>query len=1256
MGLRTFQTFGTAAAIVVAAIGCDRGGSTTAPAGGGATTTTVKTKEPDALKDEIPADKLAAVLKAHQEGVGLMEQYRYPEATKAFRRVRELAPGWIPGSINLAIARLNDTGVEIEAAKKAGGGPAAGKFDEALRLLDEVLKRDPTNPHAHYCRGLIYEVDGRTQEAHREFQAVVDRDPNDGYSWYKLGSTLPSRENPTTQHGPAEAKELIAIYTRSLECNPYLASAYYKLAFAYAWDGKRDKQKELLAMYNRLNPRQTVTASGELLTDNYGEQGRYARVIDLRPKDAAGQAAVAAPRFDVPAGVKTTLPAGMRWSRLADFTGRNAVVGRARSRFGAPVVMFDANGDGKIDMFLPGGIAGAEGPRDALLINTGDGAFEEASAAWKVPTDRVSVGAAAGDFDADGRIDLALTGVGGVRVLRNVKNAFEDATPKGADGTLALTARWLDLDQDGDLDLYVVNYGPADAAEKAFTDAPGPGAKNGAFRNDGIPAALPGRPAEALAPLATAPEDNPAKAGLSIALTPWDDGAAAALLGAAERHTAVAALDIEGDRDIDLVLTSEGGSPAVVLNDRLGRFRGVPFTDLAPKNGAPVDGLLVGDFDKDGRPDLAALPKQGRVALWRGRVAAAKGEEKVAPAFAFEFWATDAHDWRWATLADLDLDGAWDLIGLPSGNDAAAPEWARNEGNRLATRAMTLGPEGSGAIVGMGYGDVAGDALPEVVLVRDGEGPRVARNLGNGRHWLAISFAGRWRTGNDHGPMRSNPEGIGVAVALQGPTFTVPYVHTTTSASLDQSLVPVVFGLGDSPGVPLVRLTWPDGVLQCELNMDADRLVTLNETCRKTGSCPVLFTWNGERFVCLGDFLGGGGLGYLVAPGVTGDPDRDEAMAITSEQLRPENGRYRISITEPMDEVAYIDHVRLEVVDRPPGVKVTPDERFAPGGNRPTGALLAWREEIAPARAADEKGRDVTETLRLWDRATVDGFARRKHWVGYAEEHGITLDFGDRLARFGPSDRLVLCLAGWVEYPYSQTNYAAATAGEPLRPPVLERLQEDGSWKVIESDPGYPAGLPRMTTLELTGRLGGPRCVLRLRTNMECYYDRAFVAVLDPTAEMRVTSVGVSRAVLGARGYTREVSPDGRQPLIYDYNYVDPAPLAKLRGELTRYGDVAELLTGDDDRLCLVGPGDEIQADFDASGVPPLPEGWTRSYVLRSYGYCKDADPFTVSSDTVGPLPWKGMGRYPFGPEGERPKDAGYSEYLKRYQTRRVGG
>ena len=130
-------------------------------------------------------------MKAHFEGLGLMEQYEYAKAAEAFRSVHELAPGWIPGSINLAIALLNDTGVKVEEAKKAGGGaPPPGNFDEALELLAGVLERDPDNPYAHFCRGIILEQQGNIAEAHRHFKRVTEIDPDDATAWYWLASTL----------------------------------------------------------------------------------------------------------------------------------------------------------------------------------------------------------------------------------------------------------------------------------------------------------------------------------------------------------------------------------------------------------------------------------------------------------------------------------------------------------------------------------------------------------------------------------------------------------------------------------------------------------------------------------------------------------------------------------------------------------------------------------------------------------------------------------------------------------------------------------------------------------------------------------------------------------------------------------------------------------------------------------------------------------------------------------------------------------
>ncbi len=1231
--------------------------------------------------DPVPQtlDRLGAqdqpLLKAYLDGLGAMERYEYGRAAEAFRVTVKLDPGSDAAKINLAIALLNDTGVKAEESKKGGaavaapaeGGSGSANFDEALDLLNDVLAHDPDNLHAHYCRGIILEYIGRIAEAHADFQFVTERDPSDANAWLKYGSTLPDPARPGFTASLKQAPELIEIYTRAVERNPYQVVALYKLQEAYNWLARTTKnadaakqRDEVSALWRRLDPNQNVAGSGDPGKTTYGELGRYATVISLFPRNRNHADDLIAPRFEAPTPLRVDLPAGHRWAQKSDFAGdgRVSLLGRVRERFGVPTAHLDVDGDGKLDLFLAAAVIGPEGPRDVLLRNQGDGRFEDVSAGFGLPVGRASVGLAAADFDADGRIDLFLAGLGANLLLRNQDGkGFEDVTATLGDPgppALTLTGRWLDLDQDGDLDLIAIRYTGAEHADRAFVAGaePVPGITNAVYRNDGQPPKVPNVVEQNYAPAAVAPEDLKVTAGLSLAFKPWEGPDAEALHAGAGRHTGLAALDLDDDRDLDVVLFADGVAPLAALNDRLGRFRGQTLGDLN-REAATVNGAAVVDLNRDGRSDLALVHPDGKLGAWLNVKA---GPKDTKPGFGFEFWPVDAKAWRGAIAADVDLDTWTDLIGLPApgGESGEAPAWARNEGHRLATTGLALGPDGTAPLAAVDWADLVGDPLPDALIVRDGEGPKLARNLGNGQHWLALDLSGRWKFGFDF--MRTNPHGLGTRLNLEGPGLDVPYAVTTPGSGLAQSIGPVVLGLGRSASAALLRLRWPDGVMQAELNVPGDQVLSLAEYNRKTGSCPVLFTFDGRRFACIGDFLGGGGLGYLVAPGEYSQPDRDEAVAIGPEQLRPVNGSYRIAITEPMDELAYLDRVELEVVDRPPGVEAAPDERFAPGGNRPTGQLWAWSRTITPVKATDQAGTDVTDRLRAFDRLTVDTFTRRRGWIGYAEEHGITLDFGDRLANFGPDDRLVLGLAGWVEYPYSQTNYAAATAGVALQPPVLERRREDGTWEVLEADPGYPAGLPRLTTLELTGKLLGPSCVLRLRTNMECYYDQAFIAVAAPAAQagVRTTTLPVSRAVLGYRGYSREVSPDGRLPLLYDYDKIDPAPLERLEGKLTRYGDVAALLTGDDDRFCIVGPGDEAAIEFDASPLPPLPEGWTRSFVLRSVGYCKDADPFTAASDTVGPLPWKGMPPYPFGPEGERPRDPAHDAYLRQYQTRSI--
>jgi hypothetical protein len=605
---------------------------------------------------------------------------------------------------------------------------------------------------------------------------------------------------------------------------------------------------------------------------------------------------------------------------------------------------------------------------------------------------------------------------------------------------------------------------------------------------------------------------------------------------------------------------------------------------------------------------------------------------------------------RQAAVVDLDLDGRSDIIGL--GADGQI-EFLQNDGGKLRSQRLLIRDERKLtnflAVVPTVLDADADNAQPDLV-VWSAEGLSRLAPAGPRHHGILIRLTGRMAVDPGGAPVRCNADAVGAFVVAQAGGLWAGLENGTLSAGPGQSRPPLLLGLGPHATPDVVRLRWPDGTLQAELNLPRGR-VTIAQANRKKTSCPVLFTRAGERFVFVTDFLGEGSLGELGPDGSTRPPRPEESVKIEPEQLSLHEGRYEIEVAEPMDEVTYLDQLRLAVVDHPADVQVYPDERFAVGGKPPTQELVAFAEAVFPVKATDHRGADVTSTLRHRDRDTVAGFARRS-WLGFAEEHHVTLDFADRLMKYDKRDRLYLCLTGWTDYPYPESIWAASQAGVAMRPLVLELRGDDGAWRKL-LDAGFPAGLPKTMLLDVTDLLAGPRCVLRLRTNLHVYWDQAFIGV---SCWIPITNgvLSVESAELSPCGLHQEFSPDGRPPTIYAHDRFDNAPVVRLAGRMTRHGDVTELLRDADDRLVVFGPGDRLRVRFDGRGLPALPSGWKRSFVLRARGYCKDAGPFTAAGSTVEPLPFRAMKRYPPGP-GDRPPDTPeYRDYLRRYQTREV--
>jgi hypothetical protein len=172
---------------------------------------------------------------------------------------------------------------------------------------------------------------------------------------------------------------------------------------------------------------------------------------------------------------------------------------------------------------------------------------------------------------------------------------------------------------------------------------------------------------------------------------------------------------------------------------------------------------------------------------------------------------------------------------------------------------------------------------------------------------------------------------------------------------------------------------------------------------------------------------------------------------------------------------------------------------------------------------------------------------------------------------------------------------------------------------------------------------------------MRIYWDQILVASADARSAPRVTRLDPSEARLRWRGFSAETTPDGREPFTYDYQRVSTTMTWKaLAGRYTREGDVRPLLRRVDDMFVVSRPGDDIALSFDARAVPPLPAGWTRTFLLYAHGYSKEMNPRSASPDTVMPLPFRAMTTYPYGPDEHYPETQAHREYLARYNTRIV--
>lgn len=662
------------------------------------------------------------------------------------------------------------------------------------------------------------------------------------------------------------------------------------------------------------------------------------------------------------------------------------------------------------------------------------------------------------------------------------------------------------------------------------------------------------------------------------------------------RGFAWADLDADGDPDASLI---DGSNKLYFFSNlRQGQFANRPL----PGTIKPVLAINVGDINSDGILDLLAVEHDGQIIRisdknegqdWEssplGNLSDSK--QQLGPSLRLR-------------VADVDNNGGFDLVAASS---AGGFVWL-NDGN--GTLKPLDQPVGLAKL--FDTADLNADGRLDLVgLSAVGQALRSLTQSTKNYHWQVVRPHASQATGDQ----RINPFGVGgemeirSGLMLQKQPITGPMLH---------------FGLGEQTSADVIRVVWPNGTVRAEFEVKADQDVVTEQ--RLKASCPFLFAYNGKQMEFVKDAVPwGSAIGLRINTiGSAAIAATGEWYKIRRDQLVPRDGYYDIRVTAELWEVYYYDYIGLMPVDHPEGTEIFVDERFVVPPAKLGFTTVKTPRKIA--KAIDDHGTDVTHFVSTLDGKALDTFGRGQY-QGLTRDHYVEVDLGDDAPKSGP---LYLIAHGSIHDTESSVN-VAITQGTRWKAQSLSVEVPDGKggWTVAQSNLGFPAGRKKTILFNLTDifKPNTPRRV-RIRTNLEIYWDMLEWAEGAPDVEVKTTQLNASSVDLHYRGYSVINRPDAGAPEIPDYNTLSSSTQVwrDLIGYYTRHGEVGELLKQIDDRYVIVASGDEMSLRFPEQ--PPPPAGWVRDYVIMGDGWIKDGDYNSTFSKTVLPLPYHAKREY----------------------------
>ncbi len=1035
--------------------------------------------------------------------------------------------------------RSSDFHPGVEAVKLNNEGVALmGAFDYAAAhdVFSRLLELQPEWQLAHenlLIATLNRQEPGDEEQALATTAELLQRFPEQSKIQYIRGILL---------YNQGQCDLALPLFEAVMQADPADAYAHYFAGQCLIQSGELDRAGALFSQAMQLDPYLRSAYYGAfLVAQRAGDMGAAEELLaqyqKLEMNPLARLAEIKYTRMGAKAMAQNHVSAGQREGRPAQRVLGAPFSSEPQWLFDAPVKQLSL-----VDLQRDGS------PQIAVIQDDGLRFWQRQPGGWQqsdavaLPLDDQVRHVSWADFNNDGLIDAYISGAPDAIRLQTESAAFieDDMQERGLSGVQSEQVRWLDADHDGDLDLLILD-------------------RAGQFQL----------------------WNNNGNGTHQLISADW--------LEASASHRALLSVDLDGDRDVDLVLASDQGL-TVLRNDRMWNYQ---TSTLAAQ--APLQQALF-SYDADGVPVIWTL-RQAAEDQGPGRWVPHRFDfrrKQLVPGEAIQSPPLGQR----VELVDVQGLGQPNLLTLTS---EALHIYSWPDGELLQSLPVSGGRDFQ--LLNTVNG-------PELVVSTD-RGVAVYPASADRAPFVLLSFDGKSSKADS---MRSNRAGIGTEFHVHSGDFVSKGNSFYNRSTAQQNFQPVAIAAGADP-IDYLAMEWSDGVFQTELSLAAGVHHAVSETQRQLSSCPVLFVWHDGAYRFVTDVLGVGGMGFALGRDEFAEPRPQEHLLLSTEQVTLKDGHLWLHLTEPMEESAYLDALSVQVIDAPSGVSLTLDERMATGDPAVTGAVIAYRESRLPDRVVNGQGHDVTAANRAIDAQPLPLSGLHPQYLGHADGEQLhVFEFAQPL-----SGDWVLVFNGWVEYGYSQTGFAAWQAGATLQPPSLD-VWVDGRWQPWLNEFGYPAGMPREASVPL--RLGQLEVYkFRLRTNQEVYFDQVKWVRPDAVKLVRHRVQQPATARLIQLGFPQRNDLAHRYP-VYDFSQRSPYwDTRYMRGAYTRLGDVHALLAQRDNALVIMAAGESVNVAFDLSDVPEPSPGMQRHYLLRFDGWAKDMDLLTRDGDTIDPVP-----------------------------------